>query len=328
MKKMITLLFVCLISGFSMFVAATTTDPETGTVTDYDGNVYATVKIGDQWWMSENLRTTHFYDGTAISQFSGSVPSQANDYQVYYTYPNNDENNVDTYGLLYSWSVIANQDASVLKSLLPSGWHVASISDWETLSVYLGGTLENGGFATIGGGYSSVGTKLKSTSLWTSSSVVATDESGFDAVPAGDMNTSGYTSFGNEARFWTPQLVDANQAGRKYIVLSYNSESITRNQFRNVNALSLRLVKDVTTATNDIGAAASVSVVNSVVSDVLTIKGLTSNSQLRLYAVSGALLKTGTTGTESKFDWNLNDLKAGIYLLCVDDVLKIKIVKK
>ena len=58
----------------------------TATVTDIDGNVYETVLIGDQLWMAENLKTTHYRNGDAI--------------QPLYN-PANNGSNVELYGKLY-----------------------------------------------------------------------------------------------------------------------------------------------------------------------------------------------------------------------------------
>ena len=40
------------------------------TVTDIDGNIYDTVKIGDLYWTTSNLKTTRFKDGTPIKKIS------------------------------------------------------------------------------------------------------------------------------------------------------------------------------------------------------------------------------------------------------------------
>src|ERR1044072_7226118 len=46
---------------------------ETGTVTDIEGNIYKTVKIGDQWWMAENLHVKKYRNGTTILNGQDSI---------------------------------------------------------------------------------------------------------------------------------------------------------------------------------------------------------------------------------------------------------------
>ncbi len=90
------------------------------TVQDREGNVYRTVKIGEQVWLAENLRSTQFQDGSAVH--SGAVP-------------NDDAANLLTYGRLYNW-----HDVSDERNLCPVGWRVATDDDWKTLErTYING---------------------------------------------------------------------------------------------------------------------------------------------------------------------------------------------
>lgn len=73
------------------------------TMTDYDGNVYNTVQIGNQCWMKQNLRTTHYSNGGSIALSSNISTTTANRH-----YPNNDSTNVGTYGYLYNWKAVMN----------------------------------------------------------------------------------------------------------------------------------------------------------------------------------------------------------------------------
>ena len=57
--------------------------PDAPTVTDYDGNVYNTVQIGNQCWMKEDLRTTHYANGTGLSSFT-SINEMLDGYPIYY----------------------------------------------------------------------------------------------------------------------------------------------------------------------------------------------------------------------------------------------------
>ena len=92
-------------------------------VTDVDGNVYHTKKIGTQTWMLENLKTTHYNDGsltpiTFVNENSAWVGLTTSAYCWY----NNDASNKNTYGALYNWYAASNS------ALCPTGWHVPTIA--------------------------------------------------------------------------------------------------------------------------------------------------------------------------------------------------------
>ncbi len=171
--------------------------PQTGTVTDKDGNTYTTVQIGGQTWMAENLRTTKFNDNTAIPNvtdnelwfFGFTTPA--------YCWYDNSIYNKTPYGALYNWQTINTG------KLAPEGWHVATKDDWVQLVDYLGGE--------------SAGYKLKETgpTHWPSPNADATNETGFTAVPGGyryshdgddvfDINYDGkFHSIGYGTSWWT-----------------------------------------------------------------------------------------------------------------------------
>ena len=115
-----------------------------GTLTDTDGNVYKTVKIGNQEWMAENLRVTRYNDGSPILLDTSSVSWDGFDTVTmsYVTTPKycffNNTTNADSikkYGALYNWYVVSPTNP---KKIAPVGWHVPSVSDWTVLTKFLG----------------------------------------------------------------------------------------------------------------------------------------------------------------------------------------------
>ena len=77
------------------------------TVTDIDGNVYHTVKIGTQIWMAENLKTTRYRDSTSIQNVTGNTAWNNLTSGAYCDYEN-DSSNSETYGRLYNWYAVHN----------------------------------------------------------------------------------------------------------------------------------------------------------------------------------------------------------------------------
>lgn len=113
--------------------------PEVTEVTDIDGNVYPVIRIGDQYWMQENLKVTHFADGTPIDYIPKPLDWGNQEEAAYCWYENNAENK-DSYGALY------NRAAAHSGNLCPTGWHVPTKKDFQYLSDYaisMGGYVGN-----------------------------------------------------------------------------------------------------------------------------------------------------------------------------------------
>lgn len=159
-------------------------------VTDFDGNVYNTVIIGTQLWMQENLKVTHYRDGSPISNVPSSTWSTLA--SGAYCWINNNILNKDIYGAIYnSFAAVDNHN------LCPTGWHVATDAEWTTLETYLGGSSVAGG-------------KLKETGTehWISPNTAATNESGFTGLPGGYVTGSTHYSPGSLGHWWSSTWVD------------------------------------------------------------------------------------------------------------------------
>ena len=167
---------------------------------DIDGNVYNVVKIGQQCWMRENMKTTHFPDGTEITEFTTSLP---------YTWTPGrwTEGTVDIFGYLYNWPAAkynANpEDTLMVQGLCPDGWHLPSKSEWETLFAYTGSQSQY----QCNGDATKIAKALAGTQYWmsdNSSCAVGNDLStnnatGFSILPAGEFGWG----VGTLTTFWT-----------------------------------------------------------------------------------------------------------------------------
>jgi uncharacterized protein (TIGR02145 family) len=160
-----------------------------GTMTDQDGNTYKTIKIGTQTWMAENLRTTKYRNGEAITKVteqSDWLSLNSNTNGAYCNYNNTlNYEAIATYGRLYNWYAVND-----IRNIAPTGWHVASIAEWSTLKTYLGGESVAGG-------------KLKETGTthWLSGNS-ASNESGFTALPGGTRGADGTFGLIGEFGHW------------------------------------------------------------------------------------------------------------------------------
>ena len=202
----------------TQFCSNVTVKAYSGSVT-YQGQTYKTIIIGTQTWMAENL--DYVVEGSKCY--------------------NNDPVNCNTYGSLYNWvtamalpsSCNSNSCSSPIQSphrgLCPSGWHISSYDEWNTLSNYV---QSNSGCIYCDARL------LKSTSGWNSE-----DPYGFSALPGGYGNSGGsFYSVGNFGGWWSASEYNSNSAYYRYMGHN-NDRAYGSNDFKS-NLLSVRCLQD------------------------------------------------------------------------------------
>jgi uncharacterized protein (TIGR02145 family) len=191
---------------------------------DIEGKVYSTVQIGDQCWMSQNLRVSRYNDGTVIPEITLSNPVawSTNDTGAWSFYDDDEDNNTP-YGKLYNYYVVANE-----KNVCPVGWKVPTDQEWGVLSTFLGANAAR---------------KMKSTSGWRDSGN-GTNDSGFNVFPAGRKGVTGteYTEILMAARFWTS--TENNQNNGWIYRITYDSDELQRDYNQKGNGFSIRCMLD------------------------------------------------------------------------------------
>ena len=103
----------------------------TATVTDIDGNVYEIVQIGDQLWMAENLKVTHYNNGDEILNITNHTEWINHTGGAYAEYENSID--IELFGNLYNGYTL-NDDRGVC----PDGWHLPTDQEWKNLELFLG----------------------------------------------------------------------------------------------------------------------------------------------------------------------------------------------
>lgn len=193
---------------------------------NWDSLTNSEVNIGNQIWMKKNLETDRYRNGDPIPQITDPEAWNlaATGAWCYY---NNDPVLGAVYGKLYNWHAINDP-----RGLAPTGWHVASQSEWETMFVQLGGD-------TVAGG------KLKETGTihWTAPNTGATNVTGFTALPGGNRSYNGsFSKLELWGIWWTS--TDGDEYSAKQIGMFNDDGSATVTADRKAKGFSVRCVKD------------------------------------------------------------------------------------
>lgn len=181
-------------------------------------NSYPIIKIGTQYWMGENLKTTKYNDGNAIVPITNMTKTIAG-------YFVKDDNR------------FYNASAVTKGMLAPKGWKIPNRAEWEILKKYV----------------NNVSSVLKAGAQWNSSTGIskANNRTGFNAQPIGFFNRkenkgtvcSGYDFIGEYVAYWSTDNSQTSLA-EKEICIKFNNNAVGEASYNEYSGYSIRCIKE------------------------------------------------------------------------------------
>jgi uncharacterized protein (TIGR02145 family) len=195
-------------------------------VADINGNVYKTVKIGEQIIMAENLRTTKFNDGTEIPLIESSKEWGKLTSPGACWYNEEEDSTRKIFGALYNGYTLDSG------KLCPVGWHIPTLEDFNTLREFLGDTLKAGGML-----------KDRGTDHWLVPNKGADNSTGFSADGSGIRYFEGsFTARSSYTAFWSSTSNGNNNLW--YLSLYYGDGVVRMGNISKKHGFSVRCIKD------------------------------------------------------------------------------------
>jgi uncharacterized protein (TIGR02145 family) len=314
--------------GYSSEVNFTTAYVDFDTIADIEGNLYRTVKIGNQTWMADNLRTKTYPNGEPIKYGHDSIPYVRGKY--YFIIPHMPQN-----GCYYTWAAATNSDSlyntfpNGIQGVCPDDWHIPNRNDFSVLMSYLGGP-PNAGYKMCMPG------EIEGEDYWISGSK-NTNASGFSAKGVGikfnyegmNYNFDGYAEY---TGFWTSEsdapIPPIPEYGIDYwlyksysLLIYYSSPYLYSTD--SFWGLSVRCIKDTTSLPPENMSKKTASADSSLYGvypnpavDVLYLDNIPEKVTITIYdAQSRIRLKTMISNGQV----NISSLPKGIYFIQISD---------
>lgn len=197
-----------------------------------DGKRYATVLIGTDCWMKQNLNFGKMVPSQATAalhsdMFNNGIPEK---YAMH-----NDSNNLKIYGGLYEWNELMNYSNASIRGLCPNGWHVSTDGEWKNLIQIAGGTMLSNSGGRGGNKLKTIGTGF--------GAGAGTNTVGFSAKFSGDRDGFGiFYGLNLRSIFWTSTPANQNQA--IHYTLWAENDTIQRLILGSNTGFACRCVKD------------------------------------------------------------------------------------
>lgn len=184
------------------------------------------VKIGDQYWMAENLDVVAFRNGDLIPEAktveewvsAGKLGKPAWCY-----YENKAENGLK-YGKLYNWFAVRDP-----RGLAPEGWKIPTDRDWIYMTDFLGGD-------------DYCGILMKSVNGWEDGGN-GNNRSGFNALPAGSRNPYGEFQYAGKLGYWWT-ATPADDKLSWYRTIDKSPYYVYRLSYSRLSGFSVRCIKE------------------------------------------------------------------------------------